>query len=306
MADLLPPRTPCPVRITGRDVLREFRCSDDPLDIFDGYACLQGSLVHASRRWHGQGSGKYGDWLNSRVVVGGRELDYGDDPRVFVANGRICVASNTFSPGFGFRNHLIEISGDASWSRYYLMTRTGIEPGKNWSPFTFPDGVLGFIHSFSPLRVLREIRRETGIILLSDMEAGGIPAEDGDGSGFPAHRGGSNGVPLGRSVIGVGHTTRVARTAAGDLVKSPGCFYKDDHQLLHRPFLWRLSVADLSLECWDFDYEWDEARWIIDPTSLIPEPGGKAFTFVTTEVDRSFVDPTSTAATVRYTMAVVE
>lgn len=289
-----------PIEITQCKTLREFSCSDNPLDIFDAFAAWQGMSVRVNRRWFGQGPNKYGDWLNSRVVYQGRELDYGDDPRILAANGKVCITSNIYSPGYGFRNHLIEVESDGSWSRYYLMPPAGLEPGKNWSPFSMPDGRLAFIHSFSPLRILREIRREGGIILLSSHEADGIPAEPGDGHGFPAHRGGTNGVNVGDKVIGIGHTTKLAFDANGNHVKSPGCYYHSDNQLIHRPFFWMLDPLAHSVETWPLQYPWDDQKWVIDPTSMILEADGKTLRFFTTEVERSFVDPTSRGATVQY------
>lgn len=290
--------------VEGEELLRNFRCDENPLDIFDGFASYRGNLIRSCRRWFGQGPEKYGDWLNSHVILSGRELDYGDDPRIFTLQGKICISANIFSPGFGFRNHLLEIQPDGSWERYFLMVPPDVVTGKNWSPFEFPDGVLGFIHSFSPLRILREVRREKGIILLSSIEAEGIPAEPGDAHGFPAHRGGSNGLRLGRHIVGIGHTTRVARQPDGGLVYSPGCYYERNEQLIHRPFLWKLCLPTLTLECTEIEYKWDPRFWVIDPTSIVPSASPGKFSFFTTEVERSFIDPTSAGRVMRYDFSI--
>lgn len=290
--------------IENEEVLREFRCSENPLDIFDGFASHNGHLIRACRRWFGQESGKYGDFINSRVVIGGREFDYGDDPRIFLFQGKLCASANIYSPGFGFRNHLIEINPDGSWHRYFLMAPPDVVTGKNWSPFGFPDGVLGFIHSFSPLRILREIRRENGIILLNSIEGAGIPAEPGDAHGFPAHRGGTNGLKIGAYVVGIGHTTRVAKGGDGELIYSPGAGYERNEQLIHRPFLWTLSTSDLTLRCQEIGHNWDERFWVVDPTSFISRPSAGKYSFFTTEVERSFIDPTSEGRVMRYDVSI--
>lgn len=292
------------LRIEAQEILREFRCDENPLDIFDGYASSNGQLIRSCRRWFGQGPDKYGDWLNSRVVVSAREFDYGDDPRIFLFQGKICVSSNIFSPGFGFRNHLVEINPDGSWNRYFLMVPSDVVVGKNWSPFEFPDGVLGFVHSFSPLRILREVRRENGIILLKAIEAMGIPAEPGDAHGFPAHRGGTNGLRIGTHIVGIGHTTRVARGNDGELVYSPGAGYERNEQLIHRPFLWTLSTSELTLTCQEISHNWDDRFWVVDPTSFIFGASAGQYSFFTTEVERSFIDPTSAGRVMRYDVSV--
>jgi hypothetical protein len=290
-------RTVC---VTGMSVLRTFKCSDNPLDIFEGYVEYDGARLRSCRRWFGQGLGKYGEWLNSRVIFRGEDLDYGDDPRIFLHQGKVCIVANVYSADHGFRNQLIEFQSPDRWVRYFLMPPKAVEPGKNWSPLQLPDGRLAFVHSFSPLRLLIETRRENGVILLGQANATGISPEDGDGRGFPAHRGGTNGVTSGDFVFGVGHTTRFAKDHDGKPVISPGCYYANDEQLIHRPFFWCIDSNNLDIVHEPIAFEWDPRFWLVDPTSLILEPeAGRGFLY-TTEVARSFVDPSSDARTVEY------
>jgi hypothetical protein len=281
-------------------VLRTFRCSDNPLDIFESYVEFGGARLRSCRRWFGQGDGKYGEWLNSRVIFRGEELDYGDDPRIFLYQGKVCIISSVYSADHGFRSHLIEFQARDRWARYFLLPPKTVEPGKNWSPLQLLDGRLAFVHSFSPLRLLIESKRERGVILLSQVNAPGIPPEEGDGHGFPAHRGGTNGVTSGNLIFGVGHTTRLARNHSGDRVISPGCHYADNAQLIHRPFFWCIDAVNLDIVHAPIEFEWDPRFWIVDPTSLIFEAETGRGVFYTTEVERSFVDPTSSARTVEY------
>ena len=288
------------VCITGMNVLRTFNCSDNPLDIFEAYVDFGGVRLRSCRRWFGQGVGKYGEWLNSRVIFRGEDLDYGDDPRIFLHQGNICIVANVYTVDHGFRNHLIEFQASDRWARYFLMPPKQVEPGKNWSPLQLPDGRLAFVHSFSPLRLLIETKREHGVILLSQVNASGISPEEGDGRGFPAHRGGSNGVTSGNLAFGVGHTTQLAKNPDGNPVISPGCYYGDNIQLIHRPFFWCIDFLNLGIVHGRIDFNWDSRFWIIDPTSLILDPkAGRGFLY-TTEVERSFVDPTSAARSVEY------
>jgi hypothetical protein len=281
-------------------VLRTFKCSDNPLDIFEAYVDLGDTRLRSCRRWFGQGVGKYGEWLNSRVIFRGEDIDYGDDPRVFLHQGRVCIVASIYSADHGFRNHLIEFQGADRWTRYFLMPPKAVEPGKNWSPMQLPDGRLAFVHSFSPLRLLIETKREHGVILLSQVNARGISPEEGDGHGFPAHRGGTNGATSGDLVFGVGHTTRVAKDHDGNPVISRGCYYAGDEQLIHRPFFWCIDSVSLDIVHGSIEFEWDPRFWIIDPSSLIFEAEADRGILYTTEVERSFVDPSSAARTVEY------
>jgi hypothetical protein len=288
------------VSVAGMRVLREFGCDDNPLDIFEAYVDFGGARLRSCRRWFGQGPNKYGEWLNSRVVFRGDELDYGDDPRIFLFQGKVCLVANVYSVDHGFRTHLIEFQGPDTWVRYFLMPPKLVEPGKNWSPLQLPDGRLAFVHSFSPLRLLIESKRERGVILLSQTNAPGIAPEEGDAGGFPAHRGGTNGVTSGNFVFGVGHTTRRATNNIGNAVISPGCYYYGDEQLIHRPFFWCIDSSSLEIVHGAIDFNWDPRFWIVDPTSLILDPRADGGFLYTTEVERSFVDPSSAARTVEY------
>lgn len=291
------------MRVEKTEILRTFSCGEDPLDIFDGYAELHGVRLRSCRRWLGQSHASHGVWLSSRVVFRGQELDYGEDPRIFVHQGRICISSCVWSQDHGFRNHLMEIDGDGAWKRYYLMPPTDLEAGKNWSPFSFPDGSLGFVHSFSPLKILKEVRREEGIILLGLITADGIAREEGDWNGFAAHRGGSNGVTIGAHIIGFGHTTRIARRDDGSPFISPGSGYPRDEQVVHRPFFWKMNAFDRSIHWSALEHDWDPRYWIVDPTSLIRVKDADLYELYTTEVERNYVDVHSAGRTVRYTIS---
>ncbi len=285
--------------ITEAKVLRTFKCSDNPLDIFEGYVDFDGARLRSCRRWFGQGESKYGEWLNSRVIFRGEELDYGDDPRVFVHQGKVCLVAVIHTEEHGLRNHLIEFQAPDRWVRYFLMPPKQVDPGKNWSPLQLPDGRLAFVHSFSPLRLLIEVKRERGIILLGQLNAPGIPPEQGDGR-FPAHRGGTNGITSGNLTFGIGHTTRLAQDSSGGPVVNRGCYFADDLQLIHRPFFWCFDFPKLDIVQGLIEFDWDPRYWVVEPTSLIVDPSGDAALLYTAEVERSFVDPTSAARSVEY------
>jgi len=293
-------------QVIRANVLRRFSCAENPLEIFDGYCLHQGVRVRSARRWFGQAPDRIGEFLNSRVILAGHELDYGDDPRVFVHQGRIHLHATMYTAGFGFRNHLIEILSPTEWRRYFLMLPDGVEQGKNWSPFEFPDGQLGFIHSFTPLRILREFRRENGIILFRVIEQPSNNPEEGDYSGFPAHRGGSNGIRFDQRIFGVGHTTRKVHDSTGAAVSSESAIYPNNHQLIHRPFAWCLDFPTLALTISDIDYQWDPNYWIADPTSLIRDDASGRIHLITTEVERSFVDPSGSGRVVEYELSLFE
>lgn len=290
------------LRLKQKEILREFSCGDDPLDIFDGYAWLNGVRRHVCRRWFGQRQDRVGDFHNSRVVVSGQDVEFGDDPRVFTHQGKLAVVVARYSSLHGFRNHLLVANHDSGWERYYLMPPKGIEPGKNWSPFEDGSGRLNFVHSFSPLMMLREIRREAGVILLEALQASGLEVEEGPDN-FPPHRGGSNGLRLGHLVVGIGHTTRFSYDKCGVPVRHPHSMYPQNHQLVHRPFGWVLNPGSLKLASFSVEFEWDQRSWIIDPTSFYWNPIDGRFELVTVEVERNFSDPSSSARAVVYQLS---
>ncbi len=292
------------VQLTDRTILRKGKGSDNSIEIFDGYELVNQDIIHVCRKWNGQKLDKVGDFLNSRIVVSGEEIDYGDDPRPFLFQGKIAISSNIWSSEHGFRNHLLIKSETGSWERYYLMPPQGLPAGKNWTPFEGPDGRLYFIHSFSPLRILREIRREKGIILLSCEESVGIPDEVGGPDGFPAHRGGTSGKMIGGLVAGFGHTTRLApATQNGTFQINP---YSKLPQTVHRPFFWLLDLANVKIEEFKVAYNWDSNLLIIDPTSIIINAGELWGYLYTTEVTRDFIDVQGKILSVRYTFTLKE
>jgi hypothetical protein len=149
-----------------------------------------------------------------------------------------------------------------------------------------------------------ETKREHGVILFGQVNAPGFSPEEGDGHGFPAHRGGTNGVTAGELVFGVGHTTRLAKDPVGNPVVSLGCYYANNEQLVHRPFFWCINLTSLDIVHGPVDFQWDPRFWIVDPTSLIFDPDAGRGVLYTTEVERSFVDPSSAARTVEYRIEV--
>ena len=158
-----------------------------------------------------------------------------------------------------------------------------IPVGKNWSPFTHPDGHLGFIHSFDPPIMLQEWRRETDVILL-DAVTGTNPIREAGPGNFPSYRGGSNGILLDQIVIGIGHTTRfwpdMSVTGAAEL----GFDY-----LLHRPFGWVLAPHSGNIRIFDITGPFPDEFSVIDPTSLV-QISDDEFVVYTTEVSRNFHD----------------
>ncbi|MEM0895361.1 MAG: hypothetical protein AAGJ79_00645 [Verrucomicrobiota bacterium] len=295
--------------IIGKEVLREFSCGEHPLDIFDGYALFNGKRHCISRRWVRLDPEALADNLNSKVTFDGEPIEIGEDPRPFTHEGGIGAVSCVFHNDYGFRNHLFTIQPQRrGWfgreklqvERAILIPPLKVPPGKNWSPFSWSKNRLAFIHSFSPLIVLIEKRREMGVILLREKRGEGIPMEEGGSGDFPAHRGGTNGVRVDNLVCGFGHTTRFARDKKGEILIIPGNQFKDDMQAIHRPFLWCLDPKTMELTHHELDFEWDEECWIIDPTSLIYDPQTGRAELYTTEVERNFSDPSSRGKTVRY------
>jgi hypothetical protein len=261
--------------------LRRYSLGTSPLDIFDGFAVASGGTVRTCRRCYHQ------DWYNTRVIINGHDIDFGEDPRIFVHHGVAHVAACVYLVGYGFRNHLIEFTSNATWRRWLLVVPSSIDPGKNWSPITFPDGRLGFVQQFSPLVLLREVRREAGAMVLEALTYDGIPFEAGQG-GFCAHRGGTNGIPVGDEIFGIGHTTRVEAADGGDRV-------------IHRPFAWWLRPHLGQVRVGAVEYDWDPEFNVVDPTSLIRHPDGRIEMY-TAEFYRSAIDPGGVGRSCRYSV----
>jgi hypothetical protein len=267
------------VSLNERREIRSYSLGGSQTDIFDGYAKINGTMAWSCRRCHNE------DWYNTRIVVNGEDLDFGEDPRLFVHQGVLHVSCCVYNPGYGFRNHLIQLASARNWRRWILLPPNDVDSGKNWSPFAFPDGRLGFIHQFSPLVLLREIRRESGAMLMEALTGEGVAFEAGEG-GFCAHRGGTNGIALSDEIFGIGHTTRV-REANGE------------RSIIHRPFAWWLDPTRRRVRVDEVQCDWDARYNIVDPTSLVRHEDGRIEVF-TTEAYRSFIDPGGAARGCRY------
>ncbi|MEM9478809.1 MAG: hypothetical protein AAGA58_04010 [Verrucomicrobiota bacterium] len=294
--------------ITKKEVLREFSCGDHPLHIFDGYVQFRGKKHCISRRWERPDPDGPADHMHSKIAFDGEPIEIGEDPRPFIFDDKIGAVACVYRPDYGFRNHLFTFEPEKRWwgrerfraERVILVPPFSVEPGKNWSPFPWSKDRLAFIHSFSPLVVLIEKRREMGAIVLREKRGEGIPFEEGGSGNFPAHRGGSNGVKIDNQIVGFGHITRYARDANGEILVIPGNQFVDDKQLIHRPFLWCLDPKTMEMTHSEIDYDWNEQFWIIDPTSLIYHADTQRAELFTTEVERNFCDTASTGQTVRY------
>lgn len=253
-----------------RKVCCEFPLNLDPLDIFHGYCEINGKRHQVTRRWFNH------DWINSVVTFDDRVLDYGEDPRVFVHQNQPAIVSVVCRPRYGFRNHIFEIDHQG-FRRSILVLPASLSTGKNWSPFSFWDGRVGFVHSFDPPIILREERREQGVIVLGVCHGANSVSEIGPGN-FSCYRGGSNGISINNFVFGVGHTTRFRCGLRG---------------VIHRPFMWILdqttaNISVLGVGCDEFPTECH----VIDPTSLI-RLSETEFEVFTTEVNRSSFHDTS-------------
>jgi len=209
-------------------------------------------------------------------------LDYGEDPRAFIFEGRPAIVSAVYQSGYGFRNHLYCI-GDGGFSRYILIAPEALAIGKNWSPFTYEDGSLGIVHGFDPVVILKERRREHGVIVLEDWHGFGAVLETGPG-GFSAFRGGTCGITLGRHVFGIGHTTRFLPGASDSLAHEHGFEFH-----FHRPFGWLLDTESAAIRILEAVGDFPEQFNTIDPTSLI-RLSDTEFELFTTQVTRHFHD----------------
>jgi hypothetical protein len=261
--------------------------------------------IRTCRRWNGQGPDRIGDFLSSRLVVNGEEIDIGEDPRPFVHQGRLSILTAAYSQPAGLQNFLVVLDERKQWKRYRLELPSGVYQGKNWSPFEFVDGCLGFVHTFSPLVVLREQARASAVIQLSAHEGQGFQSTE-EHAGFSVYRGGTNGLSVGKVIVGLGHTTRKARSSDGAFVADRKNLYFEGHQVVHRPFGWVLDPKTLRMQELPVSARWDPQFWIIDPTSLLQHPtNGGCLELITTEVEKNFVDPSGQGRTVSYSVAFV-
>lgn len=261
-----------------RTVLLDDTLSMGPLVIFHGYCDAQG------RRWC---STRLRDWAtgDSKVALDGKVLDSGEDPRICEHNGWPLIVSVVATPGLHPRTYIIEI-GPHGHRRSLLLTPPQVVPGKNYAPFTYPDGKHGIVHSYEPPLILRETGREEGIVLLSAAQGRNPKPPEMGPHGFSAFRGGTNGLPYGPYILGIGHTTR----------HLPGLEDRDGnsaelgfHHFRHRPFGWLLDPATNEMRFFEVDGPYPDRFDCIDPTSIIAR-SQHSFELFTTEVERHYHD----------------
>lgn len=275
-----------PLALSDRSVLRALDLGAFPLHLFDSH-CRCGGRRYVFDREFALPNG-----MDTVIRLNGTRLDFGEDPRAFEHRGAVCAVSAVYMGGYGFRNHLFVIEG-AAFDRLFLQVPSHLAPGKNWSPFTFANGDLGFIHSMDPLVVLREKRRERGLIVLDALGGTGPGSEIGPGA-FAAHRGGTCGILVDGQVFGIGHTTRHLPGTDSGFRDALGF----DH-LFHRPFGWVLDPETLAMRFFDITGPFDDAFSVVDPASLAALPDG-GFEVVTTEVERHYLDVAGRGAIARY------
>jgi hypothetical protein len=277
--------------LSSRQVLRELDLGSFPLHLFDSH-CTLGGRRHIFDRECSDGSG-----IDTLIRQNGQPLDFGEDPRAFVHNNQVCAVGVTHVAGYGPRNHLYVCHAGGTFERFLLLVPTDLPPGKNWSPFTFPDGGLGFIHSMDPLIVLREKRRERGVIVMAPLYGLSMQSEAGPGQ-FSAYRGGTCGVTLGNQIFGFGHTTRYLpgeTTTFSDVLGF-------DH-LYHRPFGWLLDPDGPVIRFFDVTGHFDARFSLIDPTSLLPLAVDR-MELITSEVERHFHDTVGRGVVCSYVLQV--
>lgn len=261
------------VVLSGRTVLLDDRLDAEPLTIFHGYCEAQ------RRRWC---STRIRGWQpgDSQVALDGEIVGAGEDPRIFTYNDWPAIVSVSVPPGEGPRTYLIECGPNSS-SRWRLILPPGLREGKNYAPFVDHDGQLGFVHSYDPPVILREYRRDVGVLEL--VASGGLSAISEMGPhGYSAYRGGTNGVAVGRYILGVGHTTRAFPDGPRFLPDGSGIDY-----FRHRPYGWLLDLQSNDMLTFDVVGPFLPEFEGIDPTSLISLGDGK-FELFTTEVERHF------------------
>ena len=141
------------VELHSRTVLLDDRPNGRSLTIFHSYCEALGKRWCATRRVVD------GAWADSSVELDGQRLDYGEDPRIFVHAGRPAIVAVVSLPGHDLRNHLYEVDR-RGFERSILLPPQSWSAGKNWSPISCWDGKIRFVHSFDPLTILIEERRD--------------------------------------------------------------------------------------------------------------------------------------------------
>jgi len=277
--------------LSNKQILRELDLGNFPLHIFDSHCTLAGQR-HTFDRECSDSSG-----IDTLIRLDSQPLDFGEDPRAFVHNNEVCAVSATHVAGYGYRNHLYICHHNGIFERFLLVVPTDLPPGKNWSPFTFPDGGLGFVHTMDPLVLLRERRRERDVIVMEPLYGLSMQSEAGPGQ-FSAYRGGSCGVGLGNQIFGFGHTTRYLPGEATTFSDVLGF----DH-LYHRPFGWLLDPDGPVIRFFDVTGPFDARFSVIDPTSLLPFAADR-MELITTEVQRHFHDTSGHGAVCSYVLQV--
>lgn len=245
------------IEILDRTVLRETSMADRVLDIFHAHG---GGHVAWRRVCNG-------DWANSVIVLDGKVIGPGEDPRIVVLpEGDIAVSAVDTRKAPWTTN----IWRNGAWhaSRF--------RDGKNWAPF-ITNGYLGFVHSYDPAVV----------IVRGDPERRGpirqtfVGRSEAGPDGFSAWRGGTNGLRLKHHwVIGVGHVTR------------------QHAHLTHRPFVWTLGDGSLICE----EVPSPSPFSLCDPTSLERHENGTDFWLHTCETERAWKHREGVVQSVRYRM----
>ena len=249
-------------------VLREFEIYDRSTPdrenlLFDSHMPdRDGKLVKFTRYIPDSSDG----WIETVVRMNGTEvIGSGEDPRPFVWQNSVCVASQTFNPAHAFVNKFYICDQDR-WIT--LIPATRITPGKNWAPFV-RDEELYFVHEYSPFRVMKAkfIHPRDDFMVLDIVAEHDIETATSL-DGYSSFRGGANGVQIGDVILGIGHTN----THSDDTLES----------IVHRPFIW-VYHPDTSLTYYELDFEFPDTYRIVDPTALYLQDGKLFLTTSETE-----------------------
>jgi hypothetical protein len=190
------------------------------------------------------------------VVINGDEVDFGEDPRGILIDGRLHVTANIFSYEHGYRNKLIIENESGSFTSYNIVIPKSVPEGKNWVICDLGGPKIHLIHSYSPLIILKEIYREKSAIIFDSFQYEGIQCNDFTDN-YPIYRGGSPGLRTGYGIFGGGHTT----------VKS---YLGDELINTHRPFFWRIN-SEWKIEILKCRYDFADGHRVIDVTGLSPQ-----------------------------------
>lgn len=175
--------------------------------------------------------------LSSQIVLPNGNRFTGEDPRLFVLNGRRYVLTQRFITDMKtVEQYVVDVeSGSAT---QYLVSEPDFFYGKNWTPFVYNDK-LWIIHCFDPFTLLCDGK------VVVQMPLYGLDKSFYDN--FTAYRGGTNGMEVRPGVfVGVGHQTVDKRT--------------------HKPFRWELDFNTMTVDISDMDIPSQNS--LCDPTSI--------------------------------------